>query len=95
MLRASSDKAKYPVLDNYAVPTTSPIYVTMAAKPALPRRKIFSAWIITCRCNVQYPDWNSPEEKERVLQSCATRSKSSKRCAMPVLELTRTTSEGF
>ncbi|PYT50479.1 MAG: hypothetical protein DMG44_06280 [Acidobacteria bacterium] len=70
VLRASSDKAEYPVLDHYAYATTSPIYVTVGGKvPRSPEdAKYFSAWIdrvldITSR----YPDWNSPEEKERVL----------------------------
>jgi len=32
VLRASSDKAEYPVLDKYAYATTSPIYVTIGGK---------------------------------------------------------------
>ena len=70
VLRASSDKAEYPVLDHYAYATTSPIYVTIGGKaPRSPEdAKYFAAWIdrvadITSR----YPDWNSPEEKKLVL----------------------------
>jgi len=70
VLRASSDKAEYPVLDNYVYATTSPIYVTIGGKK--PRSsedaKYFVAWIermmeITAR----YPDWNSAAEKEYVM----------------------------
>jgi Tol biopolymer transport system component len=71
VLRASSDKAEYPVLDNYVYATTSPVYVTIEGKP--PRSpedaKYFSAWIDrVLDTTSRYPDWNSPEEKESVLQ---------------------------
>src|SRR5260370_1385889 len=33
VLRASSDKAVYPVLDNYVYATTSPVYATISGKP--------------------------------------------------------------
>jgi hypothetical protein len=71
VLRASSDKAEYPVLDNYAYATTSPIYVMIGGKsPRSPEdAKYFSAWIDrVLETTSHYPDWNSPEEKERVLQ---------------------------
>jgi hypothetical protein len=71
LLRASSDKAEYPVLDNYVYATTSPIYVTIGGKaPRSPEdAKYFSAWIDrVLDTTSRYPDWNSPEEKERVLQ---------------------------
>ena len=71
VLRASSDKAEYPVLDHYAYATTSPIYVTVSGKaPRSPEdAKYFSAWIdLVLDITSRYPDWNSPEEKERVLQ---------------------------
>jgi TolB protein len=71
VLRASSDDAEYPVLDNYVYATTSPVYVTIGGKP--PRSpedaKYFSAWIDrTIDTTSHYPDWNSPAEKEYVLK---------------------------
>jgi Tol biopolymer transport system component len=71
VLRASSDNAEYPVLDNYVYATTSPIYVTISGKP--PRSpedaKYFSAWIDrVIDATSHHPDWNSPAEKENVLQ---------------------------
>jgi TolB protein len=71
VLRASSDKAEYPVLDNYAYATTSPIYVTIGGKPPWSPEdaKYFSAWIDrVLDTTSHYPDWNSPEEKESVLE---------------------------
>jgi hypothetical protein len=74
VLRASSDKAEYPVLDNYAYATTSPVYVAIGGKP--PRSpedaKYFAAWIgRTIDVTSHYPDWNSPAEKEYVLKRLA------------------------
>jgi TolB protein len=71
VLRASSDKAEYPVLDNYVYATTSPIYVTIGGRP--PRSpedaKYFVAWIVRITdATSHYPDWNSPGEKEGVLK---------------------------
>ena len=71
VLRASSDNAEYPVLDNYVYATTSPIYVKIGGKP--PRSpedaKYFAAWIDrVIDATSHYPDWNSPAEKEGVLQ---------------------------
>jgi TolB protein len=71
VLRASSDKAEYPVLDNYVYATTSPIYVTIGNKP--PRSpedaNYFVAWIErVLDATSHYPDWNSPPEKEGVLR---------------------------
>jgi TolB protein len=71
VLRASSDNAEYPVLDNYVYATTSPIYVTISGKP--PRSpedaKYFSVWIDrVIDATSHHPDWNSPAEKENVLQ---------------------------
>jgi hypothetical protein len=70
VLRASSDKAEYPVLDNYVYATTSPIYVTIGGRP--PRSpedaKYFVAWIERVEdATSHYPDWNSAGEKEGVL----------------------------
>jgi len=71
VLRAWSDKAVYPVLDNYAYATTSPVYVTVAgAKPRSPEdAKYFAAWIArTMEITGAYPDWNSAQEKELVMK---------------------------
>jgi TolB protein len=74
VLRASSDKAEYPVLDNYVYATTSPVYATISGKP--PRSpedaKYFSAWIDrVIDATNQYPDWNSTAEKANVLDKLA------------------------
>jgi TolB protein len=74
VLRASSDNAEYPVLDNYVYATTSPVYVTISGKaPRSPEdAKYFAAWIDrTIDTTSQYPDWNSPREKEYVLKRLA------------------------
>jgi len=71
VLRASSDKAEYPVLDNYVYATTSPVYVTIEGKaPRSPKdAKYFGAWIErVIDATSQYPDWNSLAEKEYVLK---------------------------
>jgi hypothetical protein len=68
--RASSDKAEYPVLDNYVYGTTSPVYVTIGGKKARSPEdaKYFVAWIErTIDTTSQYPDWNSAAEKEYVM----------------------------
>jgi hypothetical protein len=70
LLRASSDKAEYPVLDNYVYATTSPIYVTVGAKRAGSPEdaKYFVAWIErTIEVTSKYPDWNSAAEKAYVM----------------------------
>ncbi len=71
VLRASSDRDEYPVLDKYVYATTSPIYVTIGAKaPRSPDdAKYFAAWIDrTIDVTSHYPDWNSPAEKDYVLK---------------------------
>jgi TolB protein len=75
LVRASSDRAEYPVLDNYVYATTSPIYVTIAGRK--PRSavdaKYFVAWLDrVIEKTLRYPDWNSPVEKEIVLTRLAT-----------------------
>jgi Tol biopolymer transport system component len=74
VLRAFSDAARYPVLDNYVYATTSPIYVTIAgAKPhSSEDAKYFAAWIdrIT-ETTAAYPDWNNAAEKRSVLSRLA------------------------
>jgi hypothetical protein len=70
LLRASSDKAEYPVLDNYPYATTSPVYVSAGGlKPkSLLDSAYFEAWIdrVTESVN-RFPDWNSVDEKTAVL----------------------------
>ena len=71
VLRAWSNKAEWPVLDNYAYATTSPIYVTVGnQKPRSPEdAKYFAAWIQrTIEITENYPDWNSTAEKTLVMK---------------------------
>ena len=71
VLRAWSERAEYPVMDNYSYATTSPVYVTIGGKRAYSRKdaEYFAAWIDrTIEITSQYPDWNSPAEKEYVLK---------------------------
>jgi hypothetical protein len=70
VLRASSDRAEYPVLDNYVYATTSAIYVTIGGKkPGSPEdARYFVAWIERMvEVTGRYPDWNSAAEKEYVM----------------------------
>ena len=70
LLRAWSEKAEYPVMDNYAYATTSPVYVTVGGKPAYAKAdaEYFAAWIQrTMEITENYPDWNSEKEKELVM----------------------------
>jgi len=74
ILRAASEHAEYPVLDNYVYATTSPVYVTIAgARPRSPAdAKYFLAWIDRVRETTDaYPDWNSPGEKAGVMATLA------------------------
>ncbi len=74
VLRASSDKTEYPVLDNYVYATTSPVYVTVAGKPphSPEDAAYFAAWIDrVIEATSRYPDWNAPAEKEAVLKELA------------------------
>jgi len=71
VLRAWSEKAEYPVMDNYTYATTSPVYITIAGKRARAKKdaEYFEAWIDrTIEITSQYPDWNSPTEKDLVLK---------------------------
>jgi len=70
VLRASSDAAEYPVLDNYVYATTSPIYISIGGKaPHAPEdARYFAAWIDrVAEATAAYPDWNSAGEKAYVL----------------------------
>ena len=71
LVRASSDRAEHPVLDNYVYATTSPIYVTVAGRK--PRSLPDAAYFVTWMDRVigmasRYPDWNSAAEKEIVMK---------------------------
>jgi TolB protein len=71
LVRASSDGAEYPVLDNYVYATTSPIYVTIAGRK--PRSsedaKYFVDWMErVIGATVRYRDWNSVGEEELVMR---------------------------
>ena len=71
VLRAWSEVADYPVMDNYAYATTSPVYVTIAGKRPYSQddANYFKAWIDqTIEVTDRYPDWNSAQEKQKVLQ---------------------------
>ncbi len=71
VLRAWSNKAEYPVMDNYAYATTSAVYVTIGRKRAYSREdaEYFKAWIDrTIEVTENYPDWNSAAEKELVMK---------------------------
>ena len=74
LLRASSDKATYPLLDLYPYATTSPIYITVANSS--PDRKedaaYREAWIDRMVAAAKaFQDWNNAEEKSEVLQQLA------------------------
>jgi TolB protein len=71
LLRASSEKPRFPVLDLYPYATTSPIYVDVAGAPVTTSRDAlyFVAWIdrlIAAADSSQA--WNTPEEKQRVMK---------------------------
>jgi len=71
VLAASTDGARYPVLDEYVYATTSPIYVTIAgARPRSPQdAAFFSAWIErVSEATAAYPDWNNAAEKTHVME---------------------------
>jgi hypothetical protein len=70
VLRAYSDKAEHPVLDDYVYATTSPVYVNVAGSTLKPAEDAayFVAWIdrliATAKSN---KDWNTEAEKTAVL----------------------------
>jgi hypothetical protein len=75
LLRASNDKATYPVLDLYPYATTSPIYINVANSS--PDRRAdaayFEAWIdrMTAGVPKEFQDWNNAEERSAVLKQLA------------------------
>ena len=71
LLRAWSDQAEYPVMDNYTYATTSPVYVSIGGKRPFSKEdaNYFKAWIDrTMEITEAYPDWNSAEEKAGVMK---------------------------
>jgi TolB protein len=74
LVRASSDKAEYPVLDNYVYATTSPVYVAIARRaPRSPEdAKYFVEWMDRVMAMAaRYAFWNSDAEKQIVLKRLA------------------------
>ena len=70
LLRASSDKAVYPVLDQYPYATTSPVYIKMDGSEPLPAddAAYFIAWIDQLIAGAQANnDWNTEAEKAIVV----------------------------
>jgi TolB protein len=71
LVRASSEKSEYPVLDNYVYGTTSPIYLTMDGKKPSSREdaEYFVKWMDrTMAMASKYGYWNSDGEKEFALK---------------------------
>jgi TolB protein len=71
LVRASSEKSEYPILDNYVYGTTSPIYVTVSGKKASSREdaEYFVTWMDrTMAMASKYAYWNSEVEKEVALK---------------------------
>jgi TolB protein len=71
LLRASSDKATYPLLDLYPYATTSPIYIAFADSSPIQKEDAayFEASIDRMIAAAKaFPDWNNAEEKSAVLQ---------------------------
>jgi len=69
VLRASADHAVYPVFDLYPYATTSPIYITVAGRPAhsASAADYFLAWIDRITDAVRaYPDWNASADRQVV-----------------------------
>jgi TolB protein len=71
LVRASSEKSEYPILDNYVYGTTSPIYVTVGGKKPTSREdaEYFVEWMDrTMGMAAKYGYWNSEGEKEVALR---------------------------
>jgi len=71
LVRASSDRAEYPVLENYVYATTSPVYVTIGGRrpSSSEDAKYFVDWMErVIGATQRYPDWNSAGEKELVMK---------------------------
>jgi TolB protein len=78
LVRASSDKSEYPILDNYVYATTSPIYVTLDGKKPASREdaEYFVTWMDrTMAMASRYAYWNSDAEKQFALARLAEAKK--------------------
>jgi len=78
LVRASSRKSEYPILDNYVYATTSPIYVTVDGKKPTSHddAEYFVTWMDrTMSMASKYAYWNSDAEKEFALQRLAEAKK--------------------
>ncbi|MBA3316790.1 MAG: CehA/McbA family metallohydrolase [Gemmatimonadales bacterium] len=74
LLRARGDKARYPTLDIFPYATTSPIYLTVAGKPARSPEdaRYFVRWIDRMRASVDaHEGWNSDAERVETLDLLA------------------------
>jgi len=72
VLRASSDRAEYPVLDEYIYATTSPIYLKIAGAPQQPGQDaaFFVTWIDRLGAYADASkDWNTEAEKTAVMNT--------------------------
>jgi Tol biopolymer transport system component len=70
VLRAWNEVPSETILDSYPYATTSPVYVTVGGRQALSPEddRYFLRWIDRIHESVlAHTDWNSPEEKSRVL----------------------------
>jgi hypothetical protein len=70
LLRASSDKAEYPVLDQYPYATTSPVYITVDDSKPHPTddAQYFISWLDQLIAGaLASKDWNTDAEKATVL----------------------------
>jgi TolB protein len=71
LLRARTDRAVYPVLDLYPYATTSPVYVSVAARPARSTEDAayFLRWIARIEAMVRESrDWNTDAERAGTLE---------------------------
>ena len=69
VLRAFTEGARYPILDNQVSATTSPIYVTVAGAPLRSKddAEFFLAWIDKMEeASKGHPGYNSPRESEKI-----------------------------
>ncbi|MDP9340237.1 MAG: CehA/McbA family metallohydrolase [Acidobacteriota bacterium] len=74
VLRATSDKPDYPILDMYPYATTSPIYIEVAGSTPTRREEVayFEAWIDRMSEALKSNhDWNNQAEKSGVLEKLA------------------------
>jgi hypothetical protein len=72
LLRAQGDGPAYPVLDYYPYATTGPIYVTVGGEPirSPSDAAYFVAWITRLEAAARSnKDWNTDEERVRVLET--------------------------